>query len=73
MRNITDEQVDELARDITRDILDDGVELLTISESIDNFLFDADSEEDSTDEDLVAVRDRVDVLLTKLSTLIDNL
>ena len=72
-RNITDEQVDALARDITRDILDDGVEILVISETIDNFLFDTDAEEDSTDEDLTAVINRVDELLTKLGTMIDNL
>jgi hypothetical protein len=73
-RNITDEQVEELALDLVRGVLEEGVEFLSISESIDNFLFDIDADVDnSTNEDLMAVRNRTDEMLTKLGTMLDNL
>lgn len=71
MRNLTDEQAAEIALDIVRDFLMEGVEFLTIAETVDDVMVDLDEDgEEATQEDYDAVENEVSRIVTGLSNTI---
>jgi hypothetical protein len=65
-RNLSDETVNEIAFDLVRDHLIQGIEYLAISESVPEY------EEDATEDDVEAVSNQIDVLLDRVTTWADE-
>jgi hypothetical protein len=74
MRNLTDEQVQEIAYDIVRDHLMGGVEYIDLVETVNEFMDDGglgeDGGEEATDDDYKTVSSVVENLLDKLQTVL---
>ena len=64
MRNLTDEQVVELAYGIVSDHLREGIDYMGITEMVDNEVWDDDDQ--PTDEDYDSVHKRVEEILKGL-------